>query len=168
MKFIRWQLFLRLVLPEPDANPQGMTLQWAGIDCHTYFWKHRQFYIAISRIKAPVDLWISFPLDLEDFVSRPPVDLNVIQILERMNSSSASLLPDDHVDVPEDQINSVPTFDYNAAETMNSHASEILFNIDIMAGILGEQQMLRLGCPGHILTEISLGASVPSQCFSIG
>jgi hypothetical protein len=70
-----------------------MTLQRAVIDYRTKFWQHGQLFVALSRAKSPVDLCILLPDDTDDFIIRPPVDLNVVQILETMESSRALPIP---------------------------------------------------------------------------
>jgi hypothetical protein len=122
-----------------------MTLQRAVINYGPKFWEHSQLYVALSRVKNPVDLCILRPDDMEDFTIRPLVGLDVVQILETMESSRdlsipqispgdnvesgvgsiepshATLAkelpcPDDYVDVPEDQIDCVPSLDHDAVE----------------------------------------------------
>jgi ATP-dependent exoDNAse (exonuclease V) alpha subunit len=86
MKFIRCQLPLRLIFAGTVHRSQGMTLQRAVIDYRTKFWEHGQLYVALSQVKSPVDLCILLPDDMDDFTIRPPVDLDIIQILETMES----------------------------------------------------------------------------------
>jgi hypothetical protein len=49
--------------------------------------------VALSREKSPVDLYTLLPDDMDDFTIRPPVDLDVVQILETMESSRARPIP---------------------------------------------------------------------------
>jgi hypothetical protein len=102
MQFVRWQFPLRRVFAGTVHRSQGMTLDRAVIDRRTTFWEHGQFYAALSRVKTPADLCILQPSDMEDFMIRPPVDLEVVHIIETVNSSGESaipfLLPEDHFD----------------------------------------------------------------------
>jgi hypothetical protein len=83
MTFTRWQIPLRLLFAGLVHRSQGMTLQRAVIDCRTKFWEHGQLSVALSRVKNPADLCILLP----------PVDLDVVQILEAMNASTESQIP---------------------------------------------------------------------------
>jgi hypothetical protein len=94
--------------------------------------------MALSRVKSPVDLCILLHGDMGGFTIRQPVDLDVVQILETMESSRALPIsqnspsdnvesgvgsidpsdtalakelpcPDDYVDAPEGQIDCVPS-----------------------------------------------------------
>jgi hypothetical protein len=49
--------------------------------------------VALSRVKSPVDLCILLPDDMDHFPIRPPVDLDVVQILEMMELSRALPIP---------------------------------------------------------------------------
>jgi hypothetical protein len=93
MKFIRCQLLLRPIFAGTVHRPQGMTLQRAGIDYRTKFWEHGQLYVALSRVKSPGDLCILLPADMDGVTIRPPVDLDVDQILETMESLRALPIP---------------------------------------------------------------------------
>jgi hypothetical protein len=102
---------------------------------------------------------------MEDFTISPPVDLDVVQILETMESSTALPIPqispgdnvesgvssigpsddtsakelpcpDDYVDAPEDQIDCVPSLDYDAVETFDPYPAEIPLHVHIMSRIL--------------------------------
>jgi hypothetical protein len=70
-----------------------MTLQRAVIDYRMKFWEHGQLYVDLFRVKRPVDLCILLPDDLDDFTIRPPVDLDVVQILYTIESSRALPIP---------------------------------------------------------------------------
>jgi ATP-dependent exoDNAse (exonuclease V) alpha subunit len=67
MKFVRFQLLLRLVFAGTVHRSQGMTIERAVIDYRTKFWKHGQLYVALSRVKNPTDLCILLPPDMHDF-----------------------------------------------------------------------------------------------------
>jgi hypothetical protein len=49
--------------------------------------------VALSRVKSPVDPGILLPDDMDDFIIRQPVDLDVVQILETMKSSRSLPIP---------------------------------------------------------------------------
>jgi hypothetical protein len=121
--------------------------------------------MALSRVKSPVDPCILLPDDIGDFTIRPPVDLDVIQILETRESSRVLLIlqisrggniesgvgsidpadatsakellfPAGYVDAPEDHINCVPTLDHDVVETFDPCPDDILFNVQIMSRAL--------------------------------
>jgi hypothetical protein len=172
MKFIRCQLPLRLIFAGTVHKSQGMTLRRAVIDYRTKFSEHTQLYVAFSRVKSPVDLCILLPDDTDDFAIRPSVDLDVIQILETMESSKALPIPqilpgdnvesgvgsidpsdaalakelpcpDDYVDAPEDQIDCVPSLDRDAVEISDPCPNEKPLNVQIMSWVLEDQQVLQ-------------------------
>jgi hypothetical protein len=87
MKFVRWQLPLRLLFAGTVPRSQGMTLQQSVIDCCTKFWEHGQLYVTLSRVTSPADLCILLPDDMDDFTIRPPVDTDTVQIVESMSLS---------------------------------------------------------------------------------
>jgi hypothetical protein len=93
MKFTRCRLPSRLILVGAEHRSQGMTLQRAVINYRTKFWEHGQLYVALSRVKSPVDLCIFLPDDLDGFTIDAPVDLDVVQILETMESSRSLPIP---------------------------------------------------------------------------
>jgi hypothetical protein len=64
-----------------------MTLQPAGIDCRTKFWEHGQLSVALFRVKSPATLCILLTADMDDFTVRPPVDADVVQIVESISHS---------------------------------------------------------------------------------
>jgi hypothetical protein len=43
--------------------------------------------VDVSGVKSPGDLYILLPDDMDDFTIRPPVNLDVVQIFETMQSS---------------------------------------------------------------------------------
>jgi hypothetical protein len=57
------------------------------------FWEHRYLYAAVSGVKSPDDLCILLPDDMDDFTIRAAVDVNAVQILERMQSSRLPPIP---------------------------------------------------------------------------
>jgi hypothetical protein len=124
--------------------------------------------VALSRLKSPVDLCILLPDDMDDFTIHPPVDLDVVQILETMESSrilpipqisprdnvesgvgsidpsDATLakefpFPDDCVDAPEDQIDCVPSLDHDAVEISHACPDETALNVQIMSRVIEDQ-----------------------------
>jgi hypothetical protein len=111
-----------------------------------------------------------------DLLIRPPVDLDVVQILETMSVSNearvaASCLVDqmdpfppvfdcpdralsegrhcldDHFDA-EDQLDSVPEFEDDDAKIVTLQLAEIPINAAVMTGTLEDQQVLRFSCLG--------------------
>jgi hypothetical protein len=88
MIFVRWQLPIRLMFAGTVHKSQGMTLNKAVIDCRTKFWEHGQLYVALSRVKSPIDLCILLPSDTDDLTIRPPVDQEVVNIIESINSAT--------------------------------------------------------------------------------
>jgi hypothetical protein len=93
-----------------------------------------------------------------DFTIRPPVDFDVIQILETVQSSrpipipqtspcdniksgiafihrsdaalsDEFLYPDDYFDAPKDQIRCVPSLDHDAVKTFDPYPTEIPLNV---------------------------------------
>jgi hypothetical protein len=160
-----------------------MTLQRAVIDCRTKFWKHGQLYVALSGVKSSADLCILFHDDVDEFSICPAVDADDVQIVESMNHSGrrpiasrlhadniqpdissfdgsdttqSDELPcsDNYLDAPEDGTESLSGVEYDAAETMHPHPVDIPRNIDIIAGILQDPQVLRLNCLGDALFNI--------------
>jgi hypothetical protein len=103
---------------------------------------------------------------MDDFTIRPPVDFDVVQILETMESSRALpipqispghnvesgvgsidpsdatlakelLCPDDYVDAPEDQTRCVPSLDHDTVEIFDPCPDEIPLNVQIISRVLG-------------------------------
>jgi hypothetical protein len=85
MKFVPWQIPLRLIFAGTANRSQGMPLQRAVIDCRTKLWEHEQLSVALSRVKTPTDLCILRPADLDNFAMRPSGDLHVVEHLERID-----------------------------------------------------------------------------------
>jgi hypothetical protein len=58
--------------------------------------------MALSGVKSPGDLCILLADDMDDFTIHPPIDLDVVQILEAMQSSKPlpipQISPGDNVD----------------------------------------------------------------------
>jgi hypothetical protein len=148
-----------------------MTLQRAVIDYLRKFLEHRQPYLALSRVKSLFDRCILLPDDIDDFTIRPPVDLDVVQILETMKYSRALPIPqispgdnvesgvgsidpsdatitkelpcpDDYVDAPEAQIDCVPSLDHDAVEIFGPCPDEIPLNVQIISRVLEGQEVL--------------------------
>jgi hypothetical protein len=70
--------------------------------------------------------------------------------------------PDDCFDAPKDEIRCVPSLDHNAVETFDLHPVQILLSVQIMSGILENQQMLRCNGLEDFFPEITIsGPSVP-------
>jgi hypothetical protein len=132
---------------------------------------------------------------MDDFTLRPAVDIGVVQILEMMQSSRllpvpqispgdnvesgiASINPsnatlsdefpclDGYIDAPEDQIHCVLSLDHDAVETFDLCPAEMPFNIQIMSGILEDQQVLQFNCLGDFFHQITTsGPFVPVATF---
>jgi hypothetical protein len=138
-----------------------------------------QLYVALSRVKSPVDLYILLPDDMDDFTIRPPVDLYVVQILETMESSRALPIPqisprdnvepgvgsidpfdatlakefpcpDDYVDASEDPTDCTPSLDHDVVEVFDLCPDEISLNVQIMSRALRTNR-----CFDLIVSEIS-------------
>jgi hypothetical protein len=172
MKFVRWQLPLRQLFAGTVPRSLKMTLQRAVIDCRNKFWEHDQLYVALSRVRSPADLCILLPSDSDDFGIHPPVDRDVVQILETMNASRPSTITpivpgndiqaelafiepydalsirqlscfDDYIDASEDDVDFVPSFEPDRYEIVDQHSVEIPLNVQIISRILEDQQELR-------------------------
>jgi hypothetical protein len=128
---------------------------------------------------------------MDDSAIRPAVDVDVVQILETMQSSKplpipqisprdniesgiasidpfdATLFdefpcPDDDFDAPEDQIRCVPSPAHDAVETFDPCPTKIPLNIQIISQILEDQQVLRFNCLGDFFPQITIsGPSMP-------
>jgi hypothetical protein len=130
---------------------------------------------------------------MDDFTIRPAVDVDVdvVQILETMQSSRPLFIPqissgdnfksgiasidpsdatlfhefpcpDDYFDAPEDQIRCVPSFDHDAVETFDPYPTEIPLNVQIMPRILEDQQVFQINYLGDFFAQITMsGPSVP-------
>jgi hypothetical protein len=119
---------------------------------------------------------------MDDFTIRPPVDLDVIQIPETMESSRAIPVPqmslgdnvesgvgsidpsdatlakelpspDAYVDAPEDQINCVPSLDHDAVKIFDPCPGEAPLNVYIMSRVLEDQKALRFNCLRDIVPQ---------------
>jgi hypothetical protein len=117
---------------------------------------------------------------MNDFTLRPPVDLDVVQILQTMESSRALAIPQispgDNVEpgigcidpsdatlakrlpcpneyngAPEDQISCVPSLEHDAVEIVDPCPDEIPLNVQIMSRLLEDQRVLRFNCLGDIV-----------------
>jgi hypothetical protein len=147
--------------------------------------------VAPSGVKSPGNLYILLPADMDDFIIRPAVEVDVVQILETQQSSRPLSIrqispadnveacidsinpsdvtlsdefpcPDHYFDAPEDQIRCVPSLDHDAIETSDPYPAEILLNVQIMSRILEGQQVLRFNCLGDFFPQITIsGPSVP-------
>jgi hypothetical protein len=147
--------------------------------------------VVLSEVKSPGDLCILLLNDMDDFTIRPPVHVNVVQILETMQSSRplpipqispgdniessvASIdpsdgtlsdefpCPDNYFDASEDQIRCVPCLDHDDVQTFDPYPAETPLNVQIMSRILEDQQMLRFNCLRDFFPQITTsGPSVP-------
>jgi hypothetical protein len=93
LKFIGRQLLLQLIFAGIVPRSQEMTLQWAVIDCRMTFRGHGQLYVTLSGVNSSGNICILFPDDVDDFTTRPAVDLDVVQIVETMQSSIPLPIP---------------------------------------------------------------------------
>jgi hypothetical protein len=115
---------------------------------------------------------------MEDFTIRPAVDLEVVHIIETMNSSGGSKIPsrlpeqhfdrvlcfldssktspsdelpcaDDYVENSGDELDSLAKFDDDPIEIGDQEAVDISRGIETMLLILQDPQMLRFNCLGR-------------------
>jgi hypothetical protein len=122
---------------------------------------------------------------MDDFTIRAVVDLDVVQILETMQSSrrlpipqispgddvksgivsidpsktalsDKFLYPDDYFGAPEDQVRCFPGLDHAAVETFGPYLTEILLNVQIISRILEDQQVLPVHCLGDFFPQITI------------
>jgi hypothetical protein len=120
---------------------------------------------------------------MDDFTIRPPVDADVIRIVESMSHSGGPRIPpplpadntqpdlcsldesdttqshelpcpDDDLNAPEDETESIPGVEHDAAEIVHPHPVGMPRPIDIIAGILQDRRVLRLNCFGDALPDI--------------
>jgi hypothetical protein len=135
---------------------------------------------------------------MDDFTIRPAVDVDLVQILETMQSSRPLPIPqiwlgdniesdtassdpsdatvldefpcsDDDFDAPEDQIRCVPSLDHDPVETFDLCPAEIPLNIQIMSGILDDQQMLQFNSSEIVsLKSLSPDLLCLLRHFSVG
>jgi hypothetical protein len=128
---------------------------------------------------------------MDDFTIHPAVGVDIVQILETVQSSRAPSVhqnspgdnvesgiasidpsdatlsgefpcPDDYLDALGDQIRCVPSLDHDAVERFDSHPGEIRLNVQIMSRILEDQQMLRPNRLEDFFPQITIsGPSVP-------
>jgi hypothetical protein len=148
-------------------------------------------YAARFGVESPNNLCILLSNDMDNFTIRPAVDVDVAQILEKIQSSRplpicqivpggniesgpASMspsdaplsdefpCPDEYFDAPEDQIRCVPSFHHDAVEPFDLYSAEIPLNVQIMPWIVQDQQVLRFNCIGDFFPQITIsGPSVP-------
>jgi hypothetical protein len=113
----------------------------------------------------------------------PPVDADVVQTVESVTHCSGPpiapplladdiqpclssfdgsdtiqsgelLCPDDCLDAPEDEHESLPGVEYDAAEIVHPHPVGIPRNIEIITRILQDSHVLGLNCLGDALPDI--------------
>jgi hypothetical protein len=93
MRFSRWQVLLKLIDTRTVPQNQGMTLNRAVIGERKHFWEHRQFYVALSRVRRLENLCILLPEYYEKISSsdpmavllRIPVDQQVVNIVSTIS-----------------------------------------------------------------------------------
>jgi hypothetical protein len=162
------------------------------------FLEHGQLYVALAQVKNPGDFCILLPSGIDDFTIRPAVDIDVVQILETMQSSrpppipqispgdnvvsgivsidpsDATLsdefpCPDDYIDAPEDQIRCIPSLDHDSVETFDPYPDRYL---SMFRSCHGSLRMNR--CFDLISSQISSLESLspdllcPLRHFSVG
>jgi hypothetical protein len=118
-----------------------------------------------------------------DFTIRPPVDADIVQIVESIahfgrppiapplpadniqpdlssfdgsdrTQSDELPYPNDHLGALEDETESLPGVEYDAAEIVHPDLVDIPRTIDIIADILQDPRVLRLNCLGDALLNI--------------
>jgi hypothetical protein len=121
-------------------------------------------YVAFSRAKSPGNPSILLHDDMDDFIIRPPIGIDAVQILRTMQSSRPLPIPqlslgnhiesgissiepsevtlsdelscpDGYFDAPEDPICCVPSLDHDAVELFNPYTAEISLNVQTISGI---------------------------------
>jgi hypothetical protein len=131
-----------------------MTLHRALIDRRTKFREHGQLCIGLSSVTSPGDPYSLLPDDMDGFTGRPSVEVDGVQILKTMQSSTplpicpispgdnmepgiASIepsdatlsdelpCPDDYLHAPEDQVRCVLSLDYYAVEIFDPYSDKI-------------------------------------------
>jgi hypothetical protein len=132
---------------------------------------------------------------MDDFIIRPAVGVDAVQIIEATQSSrplsipqnlpgdnvesgiasidpfDAALsdefpCPDDDFDAPEDQIRCGPSLDHDGVETFDPYPAEMTRHVQIMSRIIENQQVLRFNCFGDFFPQITIsGPSVPVVTF---
>jgi hypothetical protein len=61
--------------------------------------------------------------------------------------------PDDYLDAPKDETDSLPGVEYQAPEIVHPHPVAIPRNVHIITGILQDPHVLRLNCLGDALPD---------------
>jgi hypothetical protein len=92
-----------------------------------------------------------------------PISLPVYDVepdlysLDGSDSTQSDELPDtdDDFDAPDGQTRSLPTFECDAADVVDSRSVDILHNTDITVGILHDPWVLRFNCVRDGLFEIN-------------
>jgi hypothetical protein len=87
LKFVRWQIPLRSVFAGTVHRCQGMTLGRAVVDLPTQFWEQGQLYVALSRVRPPVDLRVLLPEDMTDFTIKPRMDPQGVNRIPSLNGA---------------------------------------------------------------------------------
>jgi hypothetical protein len=142
--------------------------------------------MALAGVKSPGGLCILLPGDMNGFSICLVVYLDIVQILETMQSSRSLSIPqispgdnvesgiasidpsdatlsdefpcpDDYFDPPDDQILCVPSLDHDVVEAFDPYQA-----VQIISRILEDQQMLRFNCFGDFFPQVTIsGPFVP-------
>jgi hypothetical protein len=117
-----------------------MTRPRAVVNCRAKSWEHGQLYMVLSRARSPDNLCILLPEDMDSFIIHPPVDVDVVRIVETMQSSKP--LPIPHISPGDNVESSIASVNPSHAALSNelpchddyfdTHENQIVFPASIM------------------------------------